>query len=868
MPDRLKQLFEAAIELPAAARQGFVAGACDGDDRLRDRLLDLLRAHDAAGDFLEHPVGLVEAAALATVADDELAPGQRLGAFTLQACIGRGGFGTVWRASQEQPVVRDVALKVLHLGFDAADLTQRFLAECRALARLQHPSIARVFDAGTESGRPWLAMELVEGRPITQHCAQRQLGWRERIELLAAVCFAIQHAHHKGIVHRDLKPSNVLVTLRDGRAQPMVIDFGVAHELDGGDGRARSETPRHFGTPDYMSPEQATADGADVDTRTDVHALGVLLYELVTGTRPFQRGPTDDGTQQLLRRIREDVPEPPSRRPGALAGLPREVDWIVARAMAKDPNARYQTAAALADDLQRLLAGQPVAAGAPGPFYRVSKFARRHRLPVALAAALLLSLGAGALFAARGWVEAHAAAGRARQAEQRARADQLAAERESRKANRALDLFDELWEAADPSRFGRADYQVRELFADFERDLPHRVAGEPAVELRLRLTLGRIQRILGMLDRAEQHAARAVDLARAVADPAALVAPLLERARTQFDRGEIAAAEASANEALALLDGSDEPARTASVLETLANCRQRLGDPTGALKLAQRALVLREGGGPAAVARSRLQLANLHGAIGRTDVAMDELQQALDELQALGADHPDAIVALQHLGLLQQRQGNFTAAEASYRESLERRRRLYGDDHPQVAWAAVDLAWLLHDRGRPREALPLLEQALPVLRQRLGEQHLYVSEATQRLGAVLAACGRLDDAEPLLADAVTRFRTLPGHPVDGLVGSLGNLASLQWRRGARELARTTMAEGVQIARRELPPDHFVVSVSLTNLGTMLAELGDVRGAIELLEDALARSTAAGRGGEAAVQRQRLATLRGDGEAGR
>lgn len=305
----------------------------------------------------------------------------------------------------------------------------------------------------------------------------------------------------------------------------------------------------------------------------------------------------------------------------------------------------------------------------------------------------------------------------------------------------------------------------------------------------------------------------------------------------------------------------------AHVLETLASCRQRLGDVDGAVALAGRGLELRNGlGDPTGSARSLLQLANLHGSIGRTELAMEQLQQALEILRRLGADHPDAIVALQHLAVLQQRQGDLASAEASYRESLKRRRQLYGDDHQQVAWAEVDLAWLLHEQRRDAEARPLLERALPVLRQRLGERHLFVSEAMQRLGTVLVECGAVAAAEPLLGEAVTRFRTLPGHPVDGLVGCLGNLATLHWRRGARDLARETMVEAVAIARRELPPEHFVASVSMTNLATLLAELGEVRAAIELLEDALARSTAAGRSGEAALQRRRLAELRQRGDA--
>jgi non-specific serine/threonine protein kinase/serine/threonine-protein kinase len=877
--DRLKELFEEAIELAAGDRPGFVALACSDDQRLRDQLLQLLRAHERAGDFLEHPIDLVEDAARGD--DDQgdgLEPGQRIGNFTLRSCIGRGGFGSVWRATQEQPVARDVALKVLHAGFEEAGQALRFLAECRTLARMQHPSIAKVFDAGTEdTGRRWLAMELVDGRPVTHYCADEALGWRDRVELLIEVCLAVQHAHSKGIVHRDLKPSNVLVATRDGRAQPVVIDFGVARDLALEDRGGDAGQVQPLGTLDYMSPEQTVLDGAEVDTRTDVYSLGVLLYELAAGARPFEKSDGSYDPRALLRRIREVEPAPPSERDEALRGLPREVDWIAARAMTKDPAERYETAAALADDLRRLLAGEPVIARQVGSFYRFAKLVRRHAASAGLALATIVSLVIGTFVALQGWREAAEGATRARQAEQKAREaellargaeqqareDQLAAERESRKAKRAMDLLDELWESADPTRFGDADYQVRELFTHFERDLPNRVAGEPAVELRVRLTLGRIQRLLGMLDSADKHSLRAAELARADEDKQVASDCLLERSRTLFDRGEIAAAEASVREAIDLQkDLKPDDARHATLLETLANCRQRRGDPGDALDLATEALELRQiSCGPEIVARSRLQLANLHGSVGRIDVAMSHLQQALDAFRSQGVEHPEAITALQHLAMLQQREGDFASAEASYRESLHRRRELYGDDHPLVRWAEVDLAWVLHERGRDDEAVPLLRRALPALRERLGERHLYVSETMQRLGTALVELGQHEEAGQLLVEAAARYRTLPGHPIDGLVGCLGNLSSQQWASGDRGLACETLEEAIAIAERELPADHFVVSVSLTNLAYMRVERGEHERAIELLEDALRRSTAAGRRGEAAVQRRRLEDLK-------
>ncbi|MCA8963792.1 MAG: tetratricopeptide repeat protein, partial [Planctomycetes bacterium] len=776
--------------------------------------------------------------------------------FELLERIGVGGFGSVWRARQEQPVVREVALKVLHGGDDAARIAERFRAERQNLARMRHPGIAKVFDAGvTTDGRSWMAMELVDGEPLVRYCEAHALGIEARLRLFVEVCNAVQHAHGKGVVHRDLKPSNVLVVDRDGLAQPVVIDFGVARSPD------ENEAALPFGTPEYMSPEQVAADHGAVDTGTDVYALGVLLYELVGGARPFTRAAGPEGVQELLRQIREGAAVPPRQLPTALRGAPAELDWIVAKAMAAAATGRYESAAALAEDVRRVLHEEPVSVGPPGAGYRLRKLVRRHRRLVAGALVVLVASCVGTFVAVRGWLAAAESERVALAAEQRARDDQREAERASRRAQRALDLLDSLWEAASPARFGRADYPVRDLLADFERFLPARAAGEPEVEYRVRLSLARLQRVVGSLDRSLAHASRAVELAGGLEAPLLQSAARVEQGRVQFDRGEVDAAVQVVDAGLAAIDESAAPALAADLHEVRANCLQRRGDWQDAVAAAERSMSLRRSAGDdLQVARSALQLANLYGTRGQVDEALQFLAETRRLLAPLGAGHPDALVALQHESVLLLRRGDPKGAEARLLECLEGRRKLYGPDHAQVAWTEGDLGWLWHEQGRDADAEPLLRRAMATLSARLGDGHPFVTEVMQRLGTVLVGTKSFDEAERLLRSAADRFRDLPGHPIDGRVGCLSNLAGLVWSRGGHQAAVEIQSEALEIARKQLPADHFVTSVGMTNLAWMRNDLGEKEAAVALLTEALSRSSAAGRRGEARTQRERLAAL--------
>ena len=433
MPDnwnRAKDVFHEALRKPASERSRFVANACGNDADLRAQVEELLAGHDAAGNFLALP----ETAPGAGAVRIHESPGTEIGPYKLLQLIGEGGFGEVYMAEQEQPIRRRVALKIIKLGMNTKEVIARFESERQALAMMDHPNIAKVFDAGsTASGRPYFVMELVRGVPITDYCDANKLSPRDRLDLFVQVCKAVHHAHEKGIIHRDIKPSNVMVTLHDGTPVPKVIDFGVAKAMNQ---RLTEKTlftayGTAVGTPAYMSPEQAEMSGLDVDRRSDIYSLGVLLYELLTGTTPLDAARLRSAAfQELLRIIREEDPPTPSSRlstlgdqladiatkrgaePELLRKMVRgDLDWIVMKTIEKDRRRRYDTASDLIADVSRYFRDEPVIARRPSAAYRLGKFAKRHRGPLIAAAGIAVALVAGTAIAQLGGFGRASAAG-------------------------------------------------------------------------------------------------------------------------------------------------------------------------------------------------------------------------------------------------------------------------------------------------------------------------------------------------------------------------------------------------------------------------------------------------------------------------
>ena len=455
---QVKDIFDRAVECDPASRMAFIRERCGDDEELRREVESLLASDPETGSLLDNPLMEtgIDASAASNPAVSSPAQNDSFGPYVPVRVLGEGGMGTVYLARQQQPIRREVALKVVKLGMDSRQVLERFESERQALALMEYPNVARVLDAGTsERGRPYFVMEYVDGVPITQYCDRKALSTRERLQLFIPVCNALQHAHKKGIIHRDVKPSNVLVTEVDGKPVPKVIDFGIARATDqrSAEGEAFTLAGQIVGTPEYMSPEQASLDSRDIDTGTDVYSLGVVLYELLVGALPLDmKALRKIAFGEVLRAIRETpVPKPTARitqmgaaaealalqrstNPGQLKrDLSGDLDSIVMKAIDKDRHCRYASASEFAADIERYLRSEPVLAGPPGAAYRMRKFVVRHKRPVAAAAAVVLALIAGIITTAwqarvAGQQRAVAISEKAEAQGQRVRAEQQAAE--------------------------------------------------------------------------------------------------------------------------------------------------------------------------------------------------------------------------------------------------------------------------------------------------------------------------------------------------------------------------------------------------------------------------------------------------------
>ena len=800
---RAKEIFLEACDRPTDERALLIDQACGDDHALRNEVESLLGFHQADE---SEPGGAQWIAGLETDAEVPVA----IGSYRLLQKLGEGGMGEVYEAEQQSPVRRRVALKIIKWGMDTREVVARFESERQALALMDHPNIARVFEAGaTEQGRPYFVMECVKGIPITDYCDRHRLDTPDRLRLFVPVCDAIQHAHQKGIIHRDIKPSNILVTVQDGSAVPKIIDFGVAKATSQ---RLTEHTVftrlgQWIGTPEYMSPEQADLDGVDVDTRTDVYSLGVVLYELLAGAQPFDSTALREaGFDEMRRHIREVEPPRPSTRvtslgpgsdvaaerrrtdlPGLVRQLRGDLDWITMRALDKDRTRRYSSPSELAADIGRHLRNEPVQASPPSVVYRARKFMRRHRLGVAATATVLLALLAGIVGTSIGLVRA---------------------QREAETARQVMRLLRGMFWTMGPGTPVTHTGSVRDLLQYGSERIDNDLRDKPLVEAELKSILGEVYMALGEYDRADMLLARALALRlqelgpdhRAVADSLNALGAL------RLSTGEFEDAVVLFERALSTFEGTIgvDNVTVANVFVNLGAARWRLGDYAAAVELCERAIGVlerKDGDGQLNLASALSVKANVYRELMRTEeaLALDERCLAIREASlgpdhtavgwavfvvgldhfflndtrqaradaeralaiqraALGPDSHAASMALQLLGEIERAEGKLEQAREILEEALAIRERALGMEHPDLVWVLRPYGRLLHDLGEVEAGRRVLERALAIGEASFGLRHFEVARIQVALGYNQYRMGNYGAARELYERALGIYR--------------------------------------------------------------------------------------------------------------
>jgi serine/threonine protein kinase/tetratricopeptide (TPR) repeat protein len=759
------EIFERLLDLPDGQRESALAESCAGDDALRREVAALLAADEEAEGFLE-PQPIEERAD--ALSSGVLSGGARLGfgapeaigPYRVERQIGEGGFGIVYSAVQSHPIKRRVALKVIKPGMDSAAVLRRFEAERRALAMLDHPNIARVLDAGLVpdgqpgAGRPFFAMELVEGRPITGYAAESSLTLDGRLELVLQICAAAQHAHTKGIVHRDLKPANILVADLDGRPACKVIDFGIAKALGDSEAgvtqlTALTSPGAMIGTPQYMSPEQARGS-ADIDTRTDVYAIGVVLYELLAGVPPFDAETLRSTDLESLRKLIETVAPPaPSVRRGETSGEgPRfrnELDWITMRALEKDPDRRYPTVAALADDLERFRRSEPVSAARPSRVYRFSKFVRRNRVGFTAGCVAALGIVAGSAFSV--WFGVRAEAAREAEAEQRT----LAERNESRVLSINTFLTRDLFTAAAITNLG-PDATIPALLEQVAPEIDTRFAGDDAMRAEMHGLVGAMFQQTDRYDDARFHFDTAIGLIESGADVRRSTARETYGGRSTVFQivGELDLAEADAQKAIEITDeGLASGARWATAyaragsLNKLAMVRAAKGQFVEADVLFQEVIsALRAFDDFDFLAQTLSARASNLWKAGRVDDAAEvsrEMVRLGDSLETRGGKIA-ALTGRFWLTMHLKNTGRLTEATEIALGVVERMPAITGGADPNYAGALIQAAGLLTETGRYPEAAPMIERSLEIYADVFGPRH-YEVERHSNIAAALHLTG-------------------------------------------------------------------------------------------------------------------------------
>lgn len=761
----------------------------------------------------------------------------QIGPYRILDTLGEGGMAVVYLAEQTEPMKRRVALKILKLGMDTKQIVARFESERQALAVMNHPNIEKVFDAGAlETGRPYFVMELVHGIPISDYCDTHKLTTAERLRLIVDVCSAVQHAHHKGVIHRDIKPSNILVGVNGGKPQVKVIDFGIAKAVGSRltDKTLVTRIGQFVGTPQYMSPEQAEMTGLDVDSRTDIYSLGVVLYELLVGALPIELGAVPDQAVPYALRMQE--PSKPSTRLTDLGDTQDEVaearhtdittlrrelkgdlDWVVMKAMAKDRTRRYETVNALAMDCMRYLRHEPVLARPPSTRYVIGRFVRRNRIAVVAGAIALLAVLIGATLATVGMVRA-------------VNAERVASQ-EAETARQVSDFLVELFEVSDPGEARGNTITAREILDSGASRIESELVSQPGVQATLMQTMGRVYHKLGLYKEADALLEQAVQSRVSRQDDMAAIAESLQaRADLLVDSGDYEEAERLLDDAMEIVDvegGSRE--RLASVLNSRAILYRdlaRYSDAEASLSRAISVLQVSDTTAQAQVADSLNRLAVVYRRMGRYDDAEPLFHEALEIRQRVfGTDHPAVATTLNSLAILHIRRKEFAQAEALQLRALAIREKTLGELHPDFAKSLNNIGGFYAVQQRLQEAKPYLERALAVREVTLGPDHPSLGENMHNLAVLNLDLENYAEAESWERRAISnKERALEADHPD-LALSLHNYANILTRLERYDEAETLFKRVLAMQERTLGADHPARLETINSYADLLNETG-------------------------------------------
>ncbi len=873
----------------AAERAAYLAQACGNDAQLRQHIEALLKGQEKAGALLEGPppappkpgsggeqpqsakAGTPNGPGGTVILSTPLTEkaGDHIGHYKLLQQIGEGGCGVVYMAEQEQPIRRRVALKVIKLGMDTKAVIARFEAERQALALMDHPNIAKVLDAGaTDTGRPYFVMELVRGIKITDYCDQNNLSTDQRLDLFVQICHAIQHAHQKGIIHRDIKPSNILVTVHDGRPLPKIIDFGIAKATSGQvltDKTLFTAFEQFIGTPAYMSPEQAEMSTLDIDTRSDIYALGVLLYELLTGQTPFDAQElVAAGLNEMRRIIRDREPLRPSTRISTMEAadqttvarrrhseLPQlihmvrgDLDWIVMKCLEKDRTRRYDTANGLAHDIQCHLNNEPVLARPPSRLYRFEKLVHRNKLVFAAGAAVVAALALGLCLAGWALVRERAVRARAEAAEKDART-------EADKQEAVNKFLNKMFTAADPDALsaqnqttGGGGTVVEVLDAAAKQLESGALKDRPEIEAAIRQSLGQTYESRGQYAAADEQLRRALELNKKVDGPESpsTARTLSALARLRLAQDKLPEAEQLQLEELAVqrkLHGGKEDPEVARALYDLAMIRMELfvGTPLqiNQAKAAEGEAAFRE-----ALAMQRRLLPAKDRNVAKTLTGLgrlliyrdrqDESVQLLDEAlmmhkDLLGPEHPDVAFTEQQLSEAKQKQGKLAEAEDLCRQAIAIQRKTLGNDHPAVATSLFRLGEILGAQTKYAESEAAFRESLAIRRKALGEYNIHVAWCLKRLAESMVAQQKVPEAEQLYRESLPIWAKVRGVDSAGYLEAVRGLVGLLKAENKPAEVEALYREVLAVQRTALGEDNAAVAAMLGSLADNLQAQG-------------------------------------------